>query len=183
MKRWTFGAWALAGLAAAFVVPTQAAAQWRVTETETWVSVSMAGCAVFFTPQGRFMSKSEGCTDRQVEDAEDEYDRWARDQRSPTSSRTYTTSSSSTSSREDADWFVTEGARNNLEVMNEPSMRGRIVLDGIRDGTRVRNLGCECHDNDTWCRIEVGRETRVCPDPVSATRRPGLVVLVRPRAH
>ena len=42
------------------------------------IAVAQSGCLIYFEPNGRLFTKSRGCTDRQIDEAYDAFERWDR---------------------------------------------------------------------------------------------------------
>jgi hypothetical protein len=52
-------------------------------------------------------------------------------------------------------WEITGVPNNDLGLKAEPSLNSQFRVRNLHNGTLLRNLGCENHGGDRWCRVEV----------------------------
>ncbi len=130
------------------------------------VAVQMDGCSVLFDPDGQILSEDQGCKDKQVHKAEKKFAASRNKHGSPPAHGNGAGKeaggqgpASQKKAGEPDEWVVRNVRGNTFGLQKSPSENAPYVNRGIRNGTRMRNLGCSVHDGKTWCKAQYGKNT------------------------
>ena len=119
--------------------------------------VSGKGCTVLFSPRGEVLQQGNSCSSGEINKAQDAVDSYLREQNA--SAEDEHRPQGGDFADGDAGgpdfWEITGVANNNLGLKAQPSLKSAFTIQGLRNGTILRNLGCENHNGDRWCRVEV----------------------------
>ncbi len=130
------------------------------------VAVQMDGCSVLFDAQGRILSEDQGCKAEQVRKAEKKFAAYRNKHGSPPAhaggagkGAKDQAPASGKNAGEPEEWMVRNVRGNTFGLQKSPSENAPYVNRGIRNGTRMRNLGCSVHEGETWCKAQLGKNT------------------------
>jgi SH3-like domain-containing protein len=112
------------------------------------------GCTVLFSPQGEIIQKGNSCSSREINKAQDAIDSYLREQNADDQNGRRGGYADSEDGGPDF-WEITGVANNNLGLKAQPSLDSDFTVQGLRNGTILRNLGCKDRNGDRWCRVEV----------------------------
>jgi hypothetical protein len=157
---------AVAVLAMAVAVPASADPKVRPQQNGN-VAVQMDGCSVLFAPGGQILSQDKACKDKQVRKAEKKFASYQKNHKAApahaggksTKDTRDKAAASQKKAGEPEEWLVRNVRGNTFGLQKSPSENAPYVNRGIRNGTRMRNLGCSVHDGETWCKAQLGKNT------------------------
>ena len=157
---------AVAVLAVAVAVPAKADPKVRPQKNGN-IAIQMDGCNVLFSAGGEILSQDKGCKDKQVRKAEQKFASYQKNHKAApahaggksTKDAKNKAAASKKKAGEPEEWVVRNVRGNTFGLQKSPSEGAPYVNRGIRNGTRMRNLGCSVHDGETWCQAQYGKNT------------------------
>ncbi len=153
-------------LALTFAVPASADPKVRPQQNGN-IAIQLDGCSVLFAPGGEILSQDKTCKDKQVHKAEKKFASYQSkhkaapahaDSQSKKESMDKGTASQKKAGEPD-EWVVRNVRGNAFGLQKSPSEGAPYVNRGLRNGTRMRNLGCSVHEGKTWCKAQYGKNT------------------------
>ena len=116
------------------------------------------GCTVLFNPRGAVVQQGSSCSQKEIRKAQDAMDAYLREQNASDDDENRRGGNYADSDAGGPDfWEITRVPNNDLGLKTEPSLNSSFRVKGLHNGTVLRNLGCENHGGDRWCRVE-GRD-------------------------
>jgi len=115
------------------------------------------GCTVLFSPQGRMIEKGSSCSSKEINKAQKAIDSYVREQNASADDEHRPKRGDFADGEAGGPdfWEISGVANNNLGLKAQPSLDSGFTIQGLRNGTILRNLGCGNHNGDRWCRVEV----------------------------
>jgi hypothetical protein len=114
------------------------------------------GCTVLFNPRGAVVQQGSSCSQKEIRKAQDAMDAYLREQNASDDDENRRGGNYADSDAGGPDfWEITGVPNNDLGLKTEPSLNSSFRVKGLHNGTVLRNLGCENHGGDRWCRVEV----------------------------